>query len=163
MGDEADDVPAVELVRFDPVTRSGFPLGSPFGPEVLQGVGHTPQYSQHRHGIVIPDPALILPIGHVQGVMGPVFYAPVLLVKGQPLLRILLCRGAGGDLPGPVKFAFGANAPVNPGQLHRAGQPQLLGFDNTGHNRPVFFASAPVSGLLQYRGEVPPAGIAGRF
>ena len=86
---------------------------------------------------------------HIQGVMGSVLDAPALLFKLQPLRLIELGLGAASDLPGLMEFALGANLAIDAGDLHRSGQPQFLGFNGPGDNRPIFLASAPIAGLLQ--------------
>src|ERR1019366_5044667 len=99
----------------------------------------------------------------LQGVVRPILDAPALLLKVQPLFLIQLILGSRGHQPGLMELAFGPNATINPGDLQRSGQTQFLGFNGPGDDGPVFLASAPIASLLQYRGEGPPAGVAGRF
>ena len=109
------------------------------------------------------NPALILTVGYIQGVVGPILDAPALLLQVQPLFRIQLSLGSRGDQPGQAEFAFGSNATIDPGNLNGSGQAQFLGFNRPGDDGSVFLASAAVALLDHYRGEGPPAGVAGRF
>jgi hypothetical protein len=109
------------------------------------------------------DPALILTMGYIQGVMGPILNTPALLLHVQPLLRIQLSLGSRGDQPGLAEFAFDADATIDSGDLNGSGQAQFLGFNRPGDDGSVFLTCAPFAVLDDYRGEGPPAGVAGRF
>jgi hypothetical protein len=79
--DQADAAPAVELILLDPIPSSGLSLGPSLGPSLLQGVGHTPEDSQNGCCAVMANPALILTMGYIQGVVGPILDAPALLLQ----------------------------------------------------------------------------------
>jgi hypothetical protein len=53
--------------------------------------------------------------------MGTIFDAPALLFQDQPLRAGELTFGARGDQPSSAKFAFGPDAPINPGDLQGTG------------------------------------------
>ena len=109
------------------------------------------------------NPAFVLTVGYIQGVVGPILDAPALLLQQEPLCRIQLSLGSRGDQPGLAEFAFGSDATIDPGDLNGSGQAQFLGFNRPGDDGSVFLASAAVALLDHYRGEGPPAGVAGRF
>src|ERR1019366_9459934 len=109
------------------------------------------------------DPALILSMGHIQGVVRPILDAPTLLLQVQPVFLIQLSLGSRGHQPGLIELAFGPNATINPGDLQCSSQTEFLGFNRSGDDGSVLLACAPIAGLFQYRGEGPPAGVAGRF
>jgi hypothetical protein len=67
------------------------------------------------------DPAFILSMGHIQGVVRPILDAPALLLQVQPLFLIQLSLGSRGHQPGLMELAFGPNATINPGDLQRSG------------------------------------------
>ena len=62
-----------------------------------------------------------------------------------------------------MEFGLGPDAAVDAGNLQYPRQTQLLGFNRPGDDGPVFPASTPVTVAYEYRGEGPPAGVAGRF
>ena len=109
------------------------------------------------------NPALILTMGYIQGVVSPILDAPALSLQQQPWLGIQLLLGSRGDQPGLAEFAFGPNATIDPGNLQGTGQAQFLGFYDPGNDGSVFLTSAAFALLDHYRGEGPPAGVAGRF
>ena len=109
------------------------------------------------------NPALIFTMSYIQGVVGPILDAPALLLQQQPLLCIQLSLGSRGDQPGLAEFTFGPNATIDPGNLKGTGQAQFLGFNGPGDDGSVFLTSAAFALLDYYRGEGPPAGVAGRF
>ena len=92
--------------------------------------------------------ALILSMGHIQGVVRPILDAPALLLQAQPLFLIQLILGSRGHQPGLMELAFGPNATIDSGDLQRSGQTQFFGFNRPGDDGPVFFASAPIASLL---------------
>src|SRR5664279_3849744 len=92
--DQADAAPAVELILLDPIPSGGLSLGPSLGPSLLQGVGHPPEDSQNGGGAVMANPALILAMGYIQSVVGPILDAPALLLQQQPELGIQLGRGS---------------------------------------------------------------------
>ena len=96
-------------------------LGRPLAQSLLQGVGQAPKNPKNRCCVGMADSAFVLAMGHIQGVMGPILDAPALLLKVQPLFRIQLGLGAGGNQPGLMELAFGANATIDPGDLQRSG------------------------------------------
>jgi hypothetical protein len=67
------------------------------------------------------DPALILSMADIQGVVRPVLDAPALLLQVQPLFLIQLILGSRGHQPGLIELAFGPNATINAGDLQRSG------------------------------------------
>jgi hypothetical protein len=67
------------------------------------------------------DSALILAMGHIQGVVRPILDAPALLLQVQPLFFIQLILGSRGHQPGLMELALGSNATINPGDLQRSG------------------------------------------
>ena len=136
-------MPAVELVLFDPIPGSGGSLGPPLGPGLFERVGQTPEEAQDGRGVGLPHPTLVFPVGYVEGVMGSILDAPTLLFQGQPLLAGELLFRTRSDQPGPVEFAFGADAPIDPGNLQGSGQSQFLGFNGPGDDGPVFRPPAP--------------------
>src|SRR4051812_31902367 len=105
----------------------------------------------------------VLPMGHVQGVMCPVFNAPALLLKLQPFRLAELALRSGGNQPSLRQLAFGPDLTIHPSQLKRSGETQFLRFNRLGHNGSVFLAATSRAGLLHPRGESPPATFVGRF
>jgi hypothetical protein len=67
------------------------------------------------------DPALILSMGYIQGVVRPILDAPALLLQIQPLFLIQLSLESRGHQPGLMELAFGPNATINPSDLQRSG------------------------------------------
>ena len=67
------------------------------------------------------DPALILSMADIQGVVRPILDAPALLLQVQPLFLIQLILGSRGHQPGLIELAFGPNATINAGDLQRSG------------------------------------------
>ena len=161
--EEADTAPAVEVVLFNPIPRGRGSLRPPLSPGVLQRVGQPPKNPQNGCGVGLVDSALILPMRDVQGVMGSILDAPALLFQLQPLLFIELALGSRTRQPSPMEFAVNADAAIDSGDLQRSGQTEFLGFNRLGDDGPVFLTSPAINGFLQYRGEGPPAGVAGRF
>src|ERR1035441_8397325 len=102
-------------------------------------------------------------MGPSQGVVRPILDAPALLLQVQPLFLIQLGLGSRGHQPSLMELALGTHATINPGDLQCSGQTQFLGLNRPGDDGPGFLASAPRASLLPYRGEGPPAGVAGRF
>src|ERR1035438_9656576 len=62
-----------------------------------------------------------------------------------------------------MEFGLGTDAAVDAGDLPCPRQTQLLRFNRPGDDGTGFPASTPVTVAHQYRGEGPPAGVAGRF
>ena len=81
-----DSFPAVELVLFYPIPRSGCSLGPALSPDLFEGVGETAEEAQDGGGVGLPHPTFVFPVGDVQGVMGSILDAPALLFQGQPFL-----------------------------------------------------------------------------
>ena len=81
-----DTFPAVEVILFHPISRGRLPLGSPFGPQLFEGVGEAPKNPQDRGGVGLTHPTLVFAVSYVQRVMGSILDAPALLFEIQPLL-----------------------------------------------------------------------------
>lgn len=162
-GDQVDGQATVGSVALNPVGGGGLAAGATDRPDVFEGVGEAPKNTQDGRRVGVPHPALVLPVRHIQGVMGAVLHAPPLLFQTQPLRLVELAGAARSDQPRTVQLPPSADPAIDPRDLERPGQAQFLGLNRPGDQRPILPATAPRSLLLHPRGERQPAGVAGLF
>lgn len=162
-GDAADEFAAVVRVAFNPIGGGRLTFGSAHGPDVFAGIGETTEEAQDGGRVGVTHSALVLPIGRVQGVMRAIFHTPTVLLRVQPLGFAQFPAAARGDQPSGLQLAFDADAAIDPGDLQRSRQPQFLGLNRLGDDRPILQATAAITLLLHPRGEGQPAGVAGLF
>ena len=73
------------MILFGPVPRSGFTLGTSFGPDLFEGIGNASENPQNGRCDGLMNATFIFSMGDVQGVMSSIFDSPSLLFQTQPL------------------------------------------------------------------------------
>ena len=87
-----DSQRAVGRIALYPVGGGGFALGTTSGPDMFEGVGETAEEAQDGGRVGLANAALVLPAGHIQGMVSAVFDTPALLFQTQPFgLAQFLC------------------------------------------------------------------------
>ena len=93
-GDEIDGPAAVGNVSFNPVGGGGLAAWATDRPDVFQRVGEAAEDAQDGGRVGMANPALVLPISYIQGMMSAVLHAPTLLFQAQPLSLVELAGSA---------------------------------------------------------------------
>ena len=130
---------------------------------MFEGIGEPAEDAQDGGRVGVANPALVLPVSYIQGVMSAVLHAPTLLFQAQPLSLVELAGASRSGQPSTVQFPPGADLAIDPSDLESTPQAQFLGLNRLGDNRPILPATAPVAFLFHPRGERRPAGVAGPF